>query len=369
MSSGPSADHESNGVDPRHHSVAAWDAGRYLNKTRFHLIQAWLLGDRVQCERAIASFDALAAAIREAVPGVEAQLALVRACERERQGWIAQFDSAEHANLLVEANEEFRRLMVTSRSVASALNEISESVLVSIMATYRLLRSEIEAQPHVEHHVLDFGELVDQAIRPPTIINELALEQPSTSFNWEAPPTTDEQQVQRIGWLARCADSSGGRRWNLPTHSLDRTGLLPAPTWFLAVASYWAELQLPGPAPSLADVVETTDVTSVIARIEGQVRIVLPRRGVLPHWDAETGQLMVGTSVVRQVSRQAHSLRPILAAFQELGWSRRIDSPFSERDFQRLHKAIRSLNDGLRQIRFHADGSAQGIVWEWSDAE
>jgi hypothetical protein len=61
----------------------------------------------------------------------------------------------------------------------------------------------------------------------------------------------------------------------------------------------------------------------------------------------------------------AKNVVKILDAFQEDGWPKRIDDPLQpSKDQQRLHEAIKRLNDNLDILRFRADGTGQGILWE-----
>ena len=67
---------------------------------------------------------------------------------------------------------------------------------------------------------------------------------------------------------------------------------------------------------------------------------------------------------IRSVSVAKNAVR-ILDAFEEEGWPVRIDDPLSpSKNQQCLHATIRRLNDDLSAIRFHADGTGAGIVWE-----
>jgi len=87
-----------------------------------------------------------------------------------------------------------------------------------------------------------------------------------------------------------------------------------------------------------------------------------------PHWDKERFELRVAEEVVRRVRGIARNVITILDSFQESHWCDRIDDPIpGGHDGQkaRLDEAIKSLNDGLRIIRFGGDGTGKGIVWRW----
>ncbi len=88
---------------------------------------------------------------------------------------------------------------------------------------------------------------------------------------------------------------------------------------------------------------------------------------VLPVWNQDTGELRFGDQVVRRVRSRtrADNIVRILDAFQEDGWPDRIDDPLpGGTDSQRLREAVRTLNQDLEKIRFRADGTGTGIVWE-----
>jgi hypothetical protein len=59
----------------------------------------------------------------------------------------------------------------------------------------------------------------------------------------------------------------------------------------------------------------------------------------------------------------------VLDAFEASGWPATIkkpvaDSHLSSGDAQRLHETIKSLNNGLKFMRFHADGTGERVVWK-----
>ncbi len=86
-----------------------------------------------------------------------------------------------------------------------------------------------------------------------------------------------------------------------------------------------------------------------------------------PHWDRERSKLLLDGKVIRKVSKQAKHVLQILSTFEDDDWPDRIDDPISgleESQPARLHEAIRSLNEGLKMIRFRSDGTGKGITWE-----
>lgn len=86
-----------------------------------------------------------------------------------------------------------------------------------------------------------------------------------------------------------------------------------------------------------------------------------------PAWNADRLELTLRGQVVRRIRNRgrAHNAVRILDTFQELGWSDRIDDPLrGGADPERLRDTIKSLNRGLTGLRFRADGTGCGVVWE-----
>lgn len=99
---------------------------------------------------------------------------------------------------------------------------------------------------------------------------------------------------------------------------------------------------------------------------------VKPSGPALPAWDRSAGTLRLGNAVVKRVRRLkvATNASLILNAFQEMGWPPHLDDPLPpnkklrQSPEKRLQDAIKSLNEGLKLIRFRGDGTGKGIVWE-----
>jgi len=86
-------------------------------------------------------------------------------------------------------------------------------------------------------------------------------------------------------------------------------------------------------------------------------------------WNKDTCTLTVNGTVARKVRglSVAKNVATVLDCFEGDGWPQRIDSPFTsdESGKQTCRETIRSLNEGLLLIRFKADGSGEGILWEF----
>jgi hypothetical protein len=84
-----------------------------------------------------------------------------------------------------------------------------------------------------------------------------------------------------------------------------------------------------------------------------------------PRWDGESGKLLSGNIVVREVPRRATSVRPVLDAFQSAGWPARIVDPLKKKwkDAERVHRICKTLNNGLSRIEFGAGGDGESFIW------
>lgn len=85
-----------------------------------------------------------------------------------------------------------------------------------------------------------------------------------------------------------------------------------------------------------------------------------------PSWNRELAKLSYDGCEIKSVRSisVAKNVVKILDAFQEEDWPTRIDDPLAPPDQQRMHETIRRLNDKLSSIRFRADGTGEGIIWE-----
>jgi len=84
-----------------------------------------------------------------------------------------------------------------------------------------------------------------------------------------------------------------------------------------------------------------------------------------PSWQASTGELRWRNQVIRRVRVMSSpsNIQVILDSFEKSKWAQRIANPLRLGQ-QQLHQAIRSLNEGLTGIRFHAQEGGQAITWE-----
>lgn len=84
-----------------------------------------------------------------------------------------------------------------------------------------------------------------------------------------------------------------------------------------------------------------------------------------PTWNGQKGELRWKKYLLRRVRVLAapSNIQIILDTFQASGWAPQIKNPLG-RGQQQLHQALRSLNQGLKKIRFHALEGGQTITWE-----
>ena len=87
----------------------------------------------------------------------------------------------------------------------------------------------------------------------------------------------------------------------------------------------------------------------------------------IPSWHKDRGELTFQSKIIKRIRSVsvAKNVVRVLDVFQEENWPDRIDDPLDpSKDQQRLHETIKRLNDNLEMIRFRADGTGQGILWE-----
>jgi hypothetical protein len=89
-----------------------------------------------------------------------------------------------------------------------------------------------------------------------------------------------------------------------------------------------------------------------------------------PTYDLDLRQLRIGGHIAKQLRQKAECQEQILDAFQEQNWPRRIANPLSLAPGcdpkQHLRQAISNLNHHQKRpcVRFHADGTGDGVLWE-----
>jgi hypothetical protein len=91
-----------------------------------------------------------------------------------------------------------------------------------------------------------------------------------------------------------------------------------------------------------------------------------------PTWDADLRELRVGKLVIKRFRQPAENQVTVLASFQELLWSRRIDDPLTGNSDCERKRRLRDTVFGLNRnhltpnvLVFEADGTGTGIIWKW----
>ncbi len=88
-----------------------------------------------------------------------------------------------------------------------------------------------------------------------------------------------------------------------------------------------------------------------------------------PHWDRDRGELRIDGVLCKKFQNSARNQRKILDAFEERRWRARIDDPIPLKlrldKKRRLAQTIQNLNDGLEHLRFHGDGTGEGVIWDY----
>ncbi len=101
-------------------------------------------------------------------------------------------------------------------------------------------------------------------------------------------------------------------------------------------------------------------------RHEAGTRPITKRR--LPFYDPELRQLRVGHTLVKRLTRRAQNVEKVLVVFQEEHWRRHIDNPLSgpthSASREKLRDVVKKLNHNNPFLRFHLDGTGEGVWWE-----
>jgi hypothetical protein len=82
-----------------------------------------------------------------------------------------------------------------------------------------------------------------------------------------------------------------------------------------------------------------------------------------PRWDSERRELWFMRQMWKRYTRPAPNQESILASFQELDWSSRIDDPLPP---GKLRDTLPKLNVTFREspLQFSSDGNGEGILWQ-----
>jgi hypothetical protein len=84
-------------------------------------------------------------------------------------------------------------------------------------------------------------------------------------------------------------------------------------------------------------------------------------RSPVPSWDRDASTLRYAGRVIRTYAPRARTVVEILDAFERAGWPPTV--PLPRRNVV-VNDAVRSLNHGLTEIHFRADGTGRGVTWQ-----
>ncbi len=105
-------------------------------------------------------------------------------------------------------------------------------------------------------------------------------------------------------------------------------------------------------------------------RLENMIGVAEPENRGPPsrpmlRWDATTGELRNGDDVIRRVRRLANptGIHLLLDRLQREGWTTTVPVQGIISNPKQTHDAVRSLNSGLRSIRFFATESGKCVGW------
>jgi hypothetical protein len=161
----------------------------------------------------------------------------------------------------------------------------------------------------------------------------------------------------------------------------DSVGDGETPMRYLTRVTGWLADSLGPPAQGPEaenDPLEYGFLTSTLDWLDGRIQDGLEDAGGLagaaspeerPRWDKKNFRLMVGSQTVRTLRPLATNVIAVLDAFEREGWPGRINIPPGPGgrpwDWVVRDDTLKSLNEGLARIRFHGDGTGEGIRWDW----
>jgi hypothetical protein len=370
--------------------VAAYEAGRLLNQLDWHLQQAWLLhwllqrGAHGHAAEVGDTLTQLTSTLRQAVP-LTVRERVHESCLACRDEWSSHFGSPGHFDEIDNQSRFLRDELSQDGEIApdAVRAEVWGDALRAVKPIAQKLYEAAEAVLDERSRLaLGLGRCIDCGLRPRDVFRHMSREPAEC-----------------------CASPSPGvSPWSLPAEAASTSSpfllrgvapgeIPPEQGWLEEVQARWAELGLVfkmprpgGEAPNGAQAgtaLELTDTTQVDeldrAARKGLAELSEPwphqqarihrqpssgRGESKPRWDDERGELIHEEKVIRRVSRgKAVNVVRVLQAFEAVGWPSRVPSPFGN-DWEKMHETIRSLNKGLQVIRFRADGTGKGVLWD-----
>jgi hypothetical protein len=143
--------------------IAAFEAGRCINRITFHTLQAWLLACPDQARQAAAAYEDLAITVRDLTVNVEVREWLSDQIRQRQTDSGSRLRSQEHAGFISDV-----------RSTPDGFDQARQEAELEGLILRRKLLGIVERvlSPH-GYILLRFGEFVDQVLRPTDIVNEI----------------------------------------------------------------------------------------------------------------------------------------------------------------------------------------------------
>jgi hypothetical protein len=225
-------------TDPR---LAAFEAGRLLNRLRFHLQQVWFVADAQQYYQVTTLTEELSRRVRDLVPAAQ-RSSLQQRIRETVAGLRAQYEFDEQhgdwVNALYDGLVRDRHLEPTD-----GWREILGPVLEQCDAMGEAIRDGLDHQLVL---AMELGELVDQGACPARLYQHPGPRPrpPSPgSRTWVWGDSRPPQQPQRYFGSWRPGD------------------LPPWPDWAGDVRHVWTELGMPAPPPAALEIASVSAST------------------------------------------------------------------------------------------------------------
>ena len=146
-------------------------------------------------------------------------------------------------------------------------------------------------------------------------------------------------------------------------------GDLESVFWRDGTLGMWQAVRAGSLESAVIEIAESVDLISAnraawLRREAGIIHSGKADASPKPEWDPARGELWLGGKIIRRarITKKPTNIRLILNAFQTQGWPTNIKNPLT-RGVEQLHETLRSLNDKLSGLKFHAAGGGQEVFW------
>lgn len=198
-------------------------------------------------------------------------------------------------------------------------------------------------------------------------------QKPPVGFHSDHPVSSATAELLGNKYIALKASIFATRVWNELFDDQDRQLFQDLESAFrrLGTVGMWMkarDVSLPVAILQLAAELELLSPKMIekVQRELGLDRASDSSKELRPSWDRDTGNLTYAGEVVKRIRNLsiAKNVVMVLNVFEEEGWPPRILDPLPS---NKKADALRSLNNQLMRIRFRADGTGEGILWESTD--